>query len=78
MSSTIALSKMTELNVVPESNEAMTESYVMVDPAGRFFDNAQGAYTYSLPILEVGVEEALKGVLIEPERFRRRGGRYDW
>ena len=66
------------INVVPESNEAMTESYVMVDPAGRFFDNAQGAYTYSLPILEVGVEEALKGVLIEPERFRRRGGRYDW
>ena len=56
----------------------MTESYVMIDPAGRFFDNAQGTYTYSLPILEVGVEEALKEVLIEPERFRRRGGRYDW
>ena len=66
------------INVVPESNELMTESYVMIDPAGRFFDNAQGTYTYSLPILEVGVEEALKEVLIEPERFRRRGGRYDW
>ena len=25
------------ISVVPESNELMTESYVMVDPAGRFF-----------------------------------------
>lgn len=31
--------------VVPESNEMMTESYVMIDPAGRFFDNAKGAHT---------------------------------
>ena len=64
--------------VVPESNELMTESYVMIDPAGRFFDSAQGTYIYSLPILEVGVEEALKQVSINPERFRERGGNYDW
>ena len=64
--------------VVPESNEAMTASYVMIDPAGRFFDNTQGTYNYSRPILEVGVEEALKDVSIDPERFCRRGGRYDW
>jgi radical S-adenosyl methionine domain-containing protein 2 len=56
----------------------MTESYVMIDPAGRFFDSAQGTYIYSLPILEVGVEEALKQVSINPERFRERGGNYDW
>ena len=66
------------INVVPESNELMTESYVMIDPAGRFFDNVQGTYTYSLPILEVGVEEALKEVLIDPRRFHKRGGKYDW
>lgn len=66
------------VNVVPESNELMTKSYVMIDPAGRFFDNAHGRYSYSRPILEVGVEEALKDVLIDPERFRRRGGKYDW
>lgn len=64
--------------VVPESNEAMTESYVMIDPAGRFFDNVQGTYRYSDPILKVGVEEALKQVSIDPERFRQRGGEYDW
>lgn len=67
-----------EIHVVSESNEAMTQSYVMIDPAGRFFDNAQGTYNYSRPILEVGVEEALRDVSIDPERFCRRGGRYDW
>ena len=66
------------INVVPENNELMTESYVMVDPAGRFFDNALGTYTYSHPILEVGVEEALDEVLINAGRFCKRGGKYDW
>ena len=66
------------ISVVPENNELMMESYVMIDPAGRFFDNAQGTYTYSRPILEVGVEPALGEVLINTERFRERGGKYDW
>ena len=66
------------ISVIPESNTAMTESYVMIDPAGRFFDNAQGFYEYSDPILEGGVEAALKQVSIDTERFRQRGGHYDW
>ena len=66
------------INVVPESNEAMTESYVMIDPAGRFFDNRKGFYKYSAPILKVGIEKALKQVSINPERFLQRGGKYDW
>lgn len=64
--------------VVPESNELMTASYIMVDPAGRFFDNDRGTYTYSRPILDVGVKEALKDVAINAERFLKRGGQYDW
>lgn len=66
------------ITVVPENNEAMTESYVMIDPAGRFFDNTQGFYNYSDPILKVGVVAALKQVSIDPERFHQRGGEYDW
>ena len=66
------------ITVVPEDNEAMTESYVMIDPAGRFFDNAQGFHRYSEPILKVGVAEALKQVSIDPEQFLKRGGKYDW
>ncbi len=64
--------------VVPESNELMTGSYVMVDPAGRFFDNVSGFHTYSRPTIEVGVEEALKDVSLDPNRFLLRNGLYDW
>ncbi len=63
--------------VVPETNELMTESYVMVDPAGRFYDNAKGAYSYSAPILKVGVEEALGQISTNFQRFQNRGGQYE-
>ena len=66
------------IEVVPESNELMTASYSMVSPDGRFYDNAEGKHTYSAPILEVGVSEALKEVRIDPERFCKRGGQYAW
>ena len=64
--------------VVPEDNELMTGSYVMVDPAGRFFDNTTGAHVYSRPIIEVGVEDALRDVSVNPDQFRLRGGLYAW
>ena len=64
--------------VVPEDNELMTGSYVMVDPAGRFFDNTTGAHVYSRPIIEVGVEAALRDVSVDPAQFRLRGGLYAW
>ena len=67
-----------DIKVVPENNEAMTESYVMIDPAGRFFDNAQGSYEYSDPILTVGVAAALKQISTKPERFYERDGKYEW
>lgn len=66
------------IRLVPESNELMTGSYVMVDPAGRFFDDTSGRHTYSRPILEVGVAAALGGVRINADTFERREGRYDW
>ena len=64
--------------VVPESNELMTGSYVMVDPAGRFFDNVAGTHVYSRPIGQVGVGAALREVSVDPGRFRLRDGLYDW
>ena len=67
-----------QITVVPESNDLMRGSYVMVDPAGRFFDNVSGRHTYSRPIIEVGVEEALCDVSTDPEKFLSRDGFYDW
>ena len=67
------------ITVVPESNDLMTGSYIMVDPAGRFFDNAAGTHTYSRrSIIEVGVDEALKDVSIDAAKFLSRNGLYDW
>ena len=64
--------------VVPESNDLMTGSYVMVDPAGRFFDNADGTHVYSRPINQVGVDAALREISIDTNKFGLRGGIYEW
>ena len=61
--------------VIPESNDLMTGSYVMVDPAGRFFDNTAGAHVYSRPINQVGAGcRFAGGFSIDPARFRLRDG----
>lgn len=67
-----------DLDPVAESNEAMTASYVMIDPLGRFFDNQDGRLQYSPPILEVGVELALSQIRFDRSRFVERGGLYQW
>ena len=66
------------VTVVPENNDLMRGSYVMVDPAGRFFDNLAGGHTYSRSIIQVGVEEALNDVSLAPDKFLSRNGLYDW
>ncbi len=64
------------IEIVPENNDLMTGSYVMIDPLGRFYDNVSGRYSYSSPILKVGVVTALDEVAIDTERFELRGGVY--
>ena len=64
--------------VVPENNDLMTGSYVMVDPAGRFFDNVAGTHVYSRPINQVGVDTALREVSVDTDKFRLRDGVYEW
>jgi radical S-adenosyl methionine domain-containing protein 2 len=66
------------VQLVAEDNAAMTGSYLMVDPAGRFFDNTTGSLRFSSPILERGLEQALSEVAFSEVRFRERGGQYDW
>jgi radical S-adenosyl methionine domain-containing protein 2 len=40
--------------LVSESNKQMKGSYAMVDPAGRFYDNAKATHNYSKSILRKG------------------------
>lgn len=67
-----------EMMLAAEDNAAMTESYLMVDPLGRFFSNAGGVYCYSRPIWEIGWHEALRQVEVSEQKFIARGGRYAW
>jgi radical S-adenosyl methionine domain-containing protein 2 len=66
------------VTMIVEENSAMTESYVMVDPMGRFIGNGGGFYQVSRPILQVGVHAALADVSYSWSKFERRGGFYDW
>jgi len=63
---------------IAEDNDAMTDSYVMVDPLGRFFGNTGGIHRTSPPILDVGVHRALAAVRFDEAKFEARGGRYAW
>ena len=64
--------------IIPESNTQMKGSYAMVDPAGRFYDNATGTHNYSRPILEIGSRLAIQQVNYDFSKFVSRGGIYDW
>ncbi len=72
------INPVTEKVMVPEDNDAMSTSYLMIDPAGRFFDNSKGIYTYSEAINDVGVERALEQTEFDYERFIKRGAIYNW
>ena len=64
--------------IVPENNCEMTGSYVMVDPAGRFYDNTIGEHRYSRPILEIGARLAIQQMQYDFGKFVERGGIYNW
>ncbi|HWQ91088.1 MAG TPA: viperin family antiviral radical SAM protein [Clostridia bacterium] len=62
--------------VVPETSDDMTASYAMIAPNGCFFDNTNGRYDYSQPILEVGIRAAFHQVQFNLIKFAERGGVY--
>jgi radical S-adenosyl methionine domain-containing protein 2 len=62
------------IELVPESNTAMTGSYVMINPEGCFYDNVRGQHTTSRPIREVGLLRAFSQVTFHDDRFESRGG----
>lgn len=59
-----------------EDNQDMHESYLMIDPHGRFFQNspliAGQGYVYSQPILEVGAAAAFSQMSFDSHRFSAR------
>ena len=61
---------------VPEGNNVMASSYLLLDEYLCFLNKGVKEKTKS--ILEVGVEEALKDVYWDEEGFTERGGEYEW
>jgi radical S-adenosyl methionine domain-containing protein 2 len=63
---------------VPESNEVMASSYLILDEYLCFLDKGSGVEIQSPCILDVGVREALRHIRWDQGAFSRRGGIYDW
>lgn len=57
-----------------ENNHTMTNSYLMINPQGRFYQNQQAdqGYVYSASINDTGVERALQEVNIDWSLFSQR------
>lgn len=57
-----------------EDNVGMAESYLMLDPHGRFFQNRPGqqGYEYSEPISAVGVAAAFTEIRISADKYCAR------
>ncbi|KAI4105383.1 MAG: hypothetical protein LQ339_003447 [Xanthoria mediterranea] len=63
-------------SLVPEANEVMKSSYLILDEYMRFLNKGVKEATKS--ILEIGVPAAMNGVYWDDESFTKRGGEYDW
>ncbi len=61
---------------VPEGNDVMRSSYLLLDEYLCFLNKGVKGKTGS--VLEVGVEEAMRDVYWDEEGFEERGGRYEW
>ena len=69
----------TNISMVTENVDALIDSYVMIDPLGRFIGNSDGTkYTYSGPILDIGINQAFKQVTVSDEKMHQRGAVYNW
>ncbi len=69
---------MENLNLISENNNTMINSYLMIDPQGRFYQNRGNLYKFSKKILKVGVLNALNEIEFNFARFIERGGFYNW
>ncbi|XP_027496943.1 radical S-adenosyl methionine domain-containing protein 2 [Corapipo altera] len=64
--------------LVPESNQKMRDSYLILDEYMRFLNCRNGRKEPSKSILDVGVEAAIKFSGFDEQMFLTRGGKYVW
>ncbi|CAM9627416.1 unnamed protein product [Lampetra fluviatilis] len=64
--------------LVPESNEKMRDSYLILDEYMRFLNCTGGAKEPTRSVLDVGVEGAIRRSGFDERMFLQRGGKYVW
>jgi len=55
-----------------ENEEDMKESYIMLDPYGRFYQNTDNKYSYSKSILDISPEKAFQQIKFDINKFHKR------
>lgn len=65
-------------SMVVENNEAMTGSYLLIDPRGCLFENSLRSLTYSSPLQSNSMEKCLSEINLDRDMFVKRGGIYEW
>lgn len=63
---------------VPEDNQTMAGSYLLLDERMRFLDKGDGPMRKSDSLLDVGVKKAMEQVAWDKGAFDKRGGIYEW
>jgi radical S-adenosyl methionine domain-containing protein 2 len=61
-----------KVSTYAENNDEMTDSYIMIDPYGRFYQNTKGTYIYSKSILDVGEDEINKCINVDMNKYNNR------
>jgi len=74
----VFVKKHENFKVVSENNNEMIESYVMIDPNGRFYQNTGHTYIFSASIINVGLNRSLKEINYNHAKFIDKGGFYKW
>jgi len=58
--------------VIYIENNDVIESYLMISPDGRLFQNGSEEYTYSRPLTEVSFADALSDIKFDSKKFESR------
>lgn len=71
--------KKLEKYISAEDNSSMTQSYLMINPEGKFYQNKPNGngYSYSQDIIATGVEEALQQVKLDWTAFSNRYKKFE-
>lgn len=64
--------------MIPEPNDVMQNSYLLLDEKMQFLDCSSGAKVPGRSILDVGVETALMDAGFDHSMFHERGGVFEW